>query len=326
MVGYRHNPVAGLVAFVATAVGLCLMVFGFVAPGSLGGCPWASSGDIADLFTTLLLVALGLVLIVPTWFVFIRVMISHHRERAQVLSEAQHDVTQPPTNHDPAVVAVLVGDGHPAHRAIAGTVLDLAHRHVLSINEYGPRVVVHIDGGATAASRGEQLVLDALRSQARDGNVEGPPIWPGRIRWWHAFARDACDRAVAAGLLAPRVPPIGAMLVGILTATGLAVMFWNHTAVFIGAILFANGLPQLLAHVSGYHLTVPGLHEKALWEAFGRYLHQDRSLRDVGPAGIAMWGPNLTYGAVLGETPKAAVVLTPGATEKDTEAASGVVV
>jgi len=94
-------------------------------------------------------------------------------------------------------------------------------------------------------------------------------------------------------------------------------MFFDHPAVFIGSIIFANGLPQLLSRVSGYHLTVEGAREKAQWAAFRRFLHEQRSLHDVGPAAIVIWGPNLAYGAVLGEAPRAAAIFTPGSTGDD---------
>ena len=319
MISVRRSPVAGLVAFTATAVGLFLMIFGFVAPGSLGASSGTSDGDVISLVTNLVLVAIGLLIIVPTWVVFIRSTVSRWRERERVVGDVPHDVAEPPSTRDPALVSVLLGNGRPARRAVAGTVLDLARRRELSINEYGPRVVIEIHEPATAATGDEQLVLNALRSRAHDGNVEGPPIWPGRIRWWRAFERNACDRAAAQGLLAPRIPPISAMIVGILTATGLGIMFFDHTAVFIGSIIFANGFPQLLSRVSGYHLTVDGAREKAHWTAFGRYLHEQRSFHDVGPAAIVVWGPNLAYGAVLGEAPRASTLLTPGATSDDTD-------
>ena len=34
-------------------------------------------------------------------------------------------------------------------------------------------------------------------------------------------------------------------------------------------------------------------------------------MRDVGPAAVAVWGPNLSYGVVLGQAPRTAEALTP---------------
>jgi hypothetical protein len=50
---------------------------------------------------------------------------------------------------------------------------------------------------------------------------------------------------------------------------------------------------------------------RARWAAFARFLRKEGSVHDVGAAGVVMWGPNLSYGVVLGEAPKAARELTP---------------
>ncbi|HEY8218199.1 MAG TPA: hypothetical protein VIH82_13765, partial [Acidimicrobiia bacterium] len=97
----------------------------------------------------------------------------------------------------------------------------------------------------------------------------------------------------------------------IFTATGLALIFFWHIAAFIGFILLANGLPHLVARASGYRLSAAGLTARAQWIAFGRYIRSHNSLRDVGPAGVAMWGPNLVYGVIVGEGDKAAKALAP---------------
>ncbi|SRR6266511_1621454 len=47
------------------------------------------------------------------------------------------------------------------------------------------------------------------------------------------------------------------------------------------------------------------------------------SVGDVGPAAVAIWGPNLAYGVVLGKAPRAA--LTPGVPEEDEHVAEEVV-
>jgi uncharacterized membrane protein len=108
-----------------------------------------------------------------------------------------------------------------------------------------------------------------------------------------------------------RIPFIGLMLVSIFTATGLALIFFWYIASFVGFILLANGLPHLIARASGYRLSATGIAERARWIAFGRYVHAHGSLRDVGPAGVAMWGPNLVYGVIVGEGDTAARMLAP---------------
>jgi len=116
---------------------------------------------------------------------------------------------------------------------------------------------------------------------------------------------------MAAGLVESRIPFIGLMLVSIFTATGLALIFFWYIASFVGFILLANGLPHLVARASGYRLSAAGLTARAQWIAFGRYIRAHESLRDVGLAGVAMWGPNLVYGVLVGEGDKAARLLAP---------------
>jgi uncharacterized membrane protein len=63
--------------------------------------------------------------------------------------------------------------------------------------------------------------------------------------------------------------------------------------------------------IAGYGLTKQGRRARALWKAFGEYIEHHAEFRDVGPAGVAIWGPYLVYGAVIGEARHAAKALTP---------------
>lgn len=161
-------------------------------------------------------------------------------------------------------------------------------------------------------------MLASLRERADDGTVTGPPVWAGKVSWWPDFAKGARARAVATGLVETRVPFVGLILVTIMIAVAVSLIFFARTAVFVGCILLANGFPHLIARASGYRLTTAGRVERAQWLAFGRHLRAARSVRDVGPAAVAMWGPNLVYGVVLGEAPRAARPLTPDG-DSDTE-------
>ena len=118
-------------------------------------------------------------------------------------------------------------------------------------------------------------------------------------------------RAIAAGLVETRIPFIGLMLVCIFTATALALVFFWYIVAFVGFILLANGLPHLITRASGYRLSVAGVRARAEWQAFGEYLRAHQSLREVGPAGVVVWGPYLVYGVLVGEGEKAALLLTP---------------
>jgi Predicted membrane protein (DUF2207) len=301
----RGNPLPWPVALVFTVVGAGLIVFGFLGPyGPLPG--------LDEPFAQGVLTFIALLLIVPTWVIFLVWLARRVGDRHDITGPVPDEVPEPPSAHDPSIVGVLIGDGKPPRRTVAGAVLALAARNVIAISEYGDKLVIEVPATATGATEGERLVVDALRERVDErGDVVGPPIWSGRARWFAAFARDARSRATAEGLLEARIPFIGLMLVFIFTATGLSLIFFSRIAVFVGLIILANGLPHLVFRASGFHLSDAGMSLRARWEAFGRYLHEQGSLRDVGPAGVVVWGPNLAYGAVLGEAARAARPLTP---------------
>ncbi len=87
-------------------------------------------------------VAFGLPLIFWTFVVvgFVRRL----RERKRVVGNVPEHLSDPPTAVDPAIVAVLDGEGSPAKHAVAGTVLDLARRKAIDVQEYGDKVVIKV--------------------------------------------------------------------------------------------------------------------------------------------------------------------------------------
>ena len=254
----------------------------------------------------------AVLLIVPGWVFYFLYLVRRARDRRDAGESVPHELAEPPGDEDPAVVGVVVGGGRPSGRAVAATVLGLADRKVIDIQEVGGRVRIEVPPGATGASATDDMVLAALAARADDrGDVIGPPIWPDQIEWWRAYAQDARDRAIAAGLVESRIPLVGLMLVTILTATALALVFFWYIVSFIGFILFAYGVPHLIAGRPGYRLSASGVAYRAQWVAFGRYIRAHKSLRDVGPASVTVWGPNLVYGVLVGEGDKAARALTP---------------
>lgn len=298
----RGNPLPAPIAFLLTVVGAGLIVAGFTVVPPL---PDFDSSNV------ILEVVAG-ILVIPTWIIFILVMLRRLFRRDDVTGDIPDEIDEAPSTHDASLVAVVIGDGQPGARAVAGTTIELAARNQLSINEYGERVVIDIDGDAKPKTDGERLVLDGLRAEiGPDGNVVGPPVWKEEIPWWREFVNDARKRAGAAGLVETRIPFVALMLVAVFTATAFSLVFFERMPVFIGSILLANGLPHLIARGSGYRLTDAGKRMRTAWRAHGRYLHRHHTLREAGPAGVAIWGRNLAYGAVLGVAEQAARPLTP---------------
>lgn len=235
------------------------------------------------------------------------------RDRRKVTADVPATSSDPPTDDDPAVVAVLDGEGRPAKEAVAGTILAIAHRKDLEVQQLGPKVVVKVPRTTTARNASEQLVLDALREAGDDqGVVEGPPVVPTSSRWWRAFRRDAVRRARQKGFVTrwlPLAPLSGAIVT---TAVGIGVFFLDQPGVYAAIVIGTEMLAWAVSFVSGYTLTDKGWRHRALWRSFARYIdHQGKLDKDVGPAGVVVWGPYLVYGAALGEAHDASKPLTP---------------
>ncbi len=239
----------------------------------------------------------------------IAVKIRQHHDVADVPDH----VREPPTADEPAVVSVLVGEGTPEKEAVAGTMLKLAQRKAITIDEYGPdRLVVKVPPTEMGVSNSEKIVLSALRGEASDeGVIEGPPVWRKGTSWWRGYKRDAVMSANASGY-ATRVLRLvdtsGALTT---TAVGFCIYFFTRPWVFWVAIPVAMVLSGISSFVAGWGLTEKGRRHRALWRSFGRYIHDHGELESVGPAGVTIWGPYIVYGVVLGEADDAARVLTP---------------
>jgi hypothetical protein len=302
----RGNPLAWPVALMFTVVGLALIVLGFTVIGKV------TPDDADDSFGRTVVEIVGWFLIVVPWVIYVLVMVRRVRRSRDADAGVPAELPEPPSTDDPAVVGAVVNRGAPSGRAVAATMLGLAARGAIDIQEHGSNVVVVVPDAARGATPTDSLVLGGLRARAdARGHVQGPPLWPDDPPWWGDYVRDARGRAIAAGLVETRIPYVGLMLVSIFSATGLALLFFWYIAAFVGFILLANGLPHLVARASGFHLTPAGVNVRARWIAFGRYIRAHRSLRDVGAAGVAMWGPNLVYGVLVGEGDRAARQLAP---------------
>jgi len=303
-------------ALALTLVGAVMVVVGLTVVGRIGA-PTNEAGALPGWVVPLV--------VIPTWGVIAVVALRRMRARRGVIADAAvPDVlTEPPSDLDPAVVGVVVGRGRATARAVAATTLGLAARRRITIHEVGDRVVVTPDAtpaDATPLAPTDTIVLQALgaRADAASGDTVGPPLWPADDDWWHAYARDARDRAIAAGFVESRIPLVAVILVCVLTATAMAIAIFWYTVAFVGLILMANGIPHLLVRASGYRLSRAGLVERARWVAFGRSLRERGGLAAAGPASVAVWGPYLVYGVLMGAGSPAIAVLTPDVA-RDTE-------
>jgi hypothetical protein len=246
------------------------------------------------------------------WTIVAVGLVRRLRERRCAVGSVPDQLSDPPTADDPAVVAVLDGEGHPAKEAVAGTILALAQRKAVDVQQYGDTLVVKVPLTTMATNGSEELVLDALRGEATpEGVVEGP-LWRTPTRWWRAYKRDAIKRARGMGLVTrwlPLAPLSGALIT---TGIGISLFFFTNPTVYFIIVFGVQIVGYVISFVSGYTLTNKGWRQRALWRSFARYIdHQGKLDRDVGPAGVVIWGPYLVYGAVLGAAHGAAKPLTP---------------
>lgn len=249
------------------------------------------------------------------WLVVVKALLARLARRHRVAADIPNELSDPPTNTDPAVVAVLEGEGRPERAAVAGTILAMAHRKAIDLQKYGDKFVLKVPLTTMPTNGSEQLVLDNLRAEAttqgQDSVVEGQ-IWRSPVRWWHSFRRDAVNRARTAGLATRWMPlaPLSGALIG--TGVGAGFFVFTDPLAYLAIIFGVQILSVTVSVISGWTLTDQGWRERALWHSFARYIrHQGKIDREVGPEGVVVWGPYLVYGAVLGEAHDAARPLTP---------------
>ena len=305
----RGRPLAPVFAIGLVVVGTFLIVFGFAVAGKTE-VPGGDEGIFTWTFAA--------VVLVPVWAVYFWVVLRNRRRRraGAAPDEVPDSLAEPPSGEDPALVATIVGKGKVPPVAVAATTLAIAQAGWIDLHEVGDRVVVSFDDTPSAdwtASGTDRFVLAAMaaRRDPASGDVTGPPLYAPARGWWRGYVADARGRAVAAGLVTPRVPLVGLLILSVVTATIISLVIFWYTFAFVGLLLVANGLPHLIVRIGGYRVTAAGSVERAKWLAFGRGLRDRGGLAEVGPGGVSVWGPYLVYGVLVGAAPRAADALTP---------------
>jgi len=243
----------------------------------------------------------------------------------------------------PALVNMLVNRFEVRRAAIAATLVDLAARRVIGLEEVGPdRFVVRVKDRAAAGARDpdpavellpyEQQVLDAVREDATGGSAPVEAIDLGSTEaaaaWWTRFSRAVVADARARGLARNRWERSDWILLGGLAGVVLFFFFAAMAGAHVGSggtkpmdgsdwffiSLFSWGFVMVwLLTLRAVRDTPEGRAAAARWLGVRTHQQTNPQFADATPASVAIWGRNLSYGIALGTARAAAAALPLGA-------------
>jgi Predicted membrane protein (DUF2207) len=207
----------------------------------------------------------------------------------------------------PAVANLLVHGFRVTRDAVPATLLDLAARRLVEIEERGPgsyvcRLEKASDGALTSY---ERRVMDLLRSRASGGIVPAEALTTGpkeqSKRWWKGFEKevvtDAQQRGLCADILDKRtflwlaaLAAVPATVLGILADGRTGFGYWVVAFFFLGWVM-------------GLHTqrdTPEGLAAASRWLGVRAKLADDEAFREQAPIAVTLWERHLAYGAAFG--------------------------
>lgn len=237
----------------------------------------------------------------------------------------------PPTsdlgNEPPAVVNFLVHRWKVTRAAMAATLLDLAARRLLAVEEYGEQVVVRAYEerfrGQTF-NRFEQQLLDHVESQVRGRSapVEALELGDARESFWQSFRKSVEGEAKARGLARARWTMGDRAILGVALAVALGLLALSFGAANLGRNgngddigwtdwLIGAGVAWIF--VNGYIFTRRALRDTAAgraacshWLGVRQYLRDAGNFGDLPAAAVTTWEGYLAYGTALGVAHRAA--------------------
>jgi Predicted membrane protein (DUF2207) len=249
----------------------------------------------------------------------------------------------------PAVVNLLTGDWRLGHEAVPATLLDLAARRLVAVDQVGERTLVRVGPNAernreraAALEPYERMVLEHVTGQATDGVVPAEALTTGpedeARGWWRSFRRSVERDARNRGLSRRRWSPaarltltVTALLVAVLVGIAATTLPDDPDdsdddpigAAIALSLVTAGGLLALVEVVNGQRETPEGRKVAGRWLGLRTLLAEDPLFAEYPPAGVAIWDRLLAYGAAMGVAHGAVHALPLGA-ERDDEAWSPV--
>ncbi|WP_433296994.1 DUF2207 family protein [Pseudonocardia sp. CA-142604] len=227
----------------------------------------------------------------------------------------------PPTGQfgpeSPALAGLMTNGWRFTGHAVAATLLDLAARRLVSIEEIGPELaLVRLGRGEAPALRPyEQMVLDHVRALAVDGVVATGALAEGNRnldRWRKRFRKAVIDESRRLGfsqrrwgranrrllLASAAVPAAATALLGLNVPEDGA-----GAAYGIGMLVFV-GLASLVERLNTERGTAAGALVAGRWLGVREHLAGGR-FAEQPAAAVTVWGQTLAYAAAMGLAPRA---------------------
>jgi hypothetical protein len=226
----------------------------------------------------------------------------------------------------PAIANFLVHGFRVTDDGVSATLIDLAARNVVDVEQRGPGVFyVRLRPTSDAPPTPyERRVLDHLRRHAIDGVVPAEALTTGpqheSARWRRGFVAEVVADAQARGLSRDA---IGGPIFTVLTGAALipAALMWALWDFEAGLLVFFGGV-ALLAWIQQRHPqreTPAGMEAASRWLGVRAELAENPVFATHSPLTVELWDRLLAYGAALGVASGASRPLPMGV-ESDTDA------
>ncbi|HEY7106251.1 MAG TPA: hypothetical protein VH986_07595 [Acidimicrobiia bacterium] len=225
----------------------------------------------------------------------------------------------------PAVANLLANRCKVTSAAAAATLLDLAARHYLELQQLDSQhFVVRLSTpphDAPPLAPYEEQVMDLVRGKATGGSAPLEAIQLDEAstdQWRDRFGKLVITDARARGLLRGRWSRADWIVFGVLLAAVLAALAgglflarvedkggkngegFDRETWFLVALVAWAALMAALRRLRSIRYSAAGTAAAARWLGLKRYLQRDPQFGDTPPAGVTVWNRLLSYGAALG--------------------------
>jgi Predicted membrane protein (DUF2207) len=304
---------------------------------SVGSALAAASSSESAAFSVPLLVVAALVGVV--WVLLVAALTAWRRAPRVEAHRASQDL--PPVS--PAVAGLLCDDFEVPAELPPATLLDLAARRVVRLEEVAPGRTIcrlRLSTGDEALVPYERRVLDEVSRKAVDGVVPTDALTTGTEDasggWHRAFDKEVVADAQARGLTKDRWPRglvsfvgLGPFVVGGLlylasavggdTTGDRVVPAVVAGAVAVAAIFLLFTVAGVLSRSLAQRPTADGEEMAARCLGLQSHLRENEQLAELPPASVQLWGRHFAYAGAMGVA-RAAVELLPFGAEDDNRA------